>query len=191
MLFRSADVEGILAGDITLAFRRWKRPAVRAGGTLRIPTAVLAIDAVEVIQPSAISHRDARSAGRPSKAALLTELSKYPDDSLYRIRFHLSGADERPALRELVQFSEGELTTLLGKLSRFDRDGDWTRKVLAAIGTAPGVRAADLAAGLGFETQWLKIHVRKLKALGLTESLEVGYRLSPRGQKVLELLGPA
>ena len=28
--------------------------------------------------------------------------------------------------------------------------------------------------------------MRKLKAMGLTESLEVGYRLSPRGRAVLE-----
>jgi len=31
--------------------------------------------------------------------------------------------------------------------------------------------------------------VRKLKELGLTESLEVGYRLSPRGRALLERLG--
>jgi hypothetical protein len=31
-----------------------------------------------------------------------------------------------------------------------------------------------------------KTNVRKLKNLGLTESLDVGYRLSPRGQRVLE-----
>jgi predicted transcriptional regulator len=33
-----------------------------------------------------------------------------------------------------------------------------------------------------------KANVRKLKALGLTESLEVGYRLSPRGEAVLRKL---
>ncbi len=36
------------------------------------------------------------------------------------------------------------------------------------------------------ETAWFKTNVRKLKALGLTESLEVGYRLSPRGRAFLE-----
>ena len=34
-----------------------------------------------------------------------------------------------------------------------------------------------------------KTDVRKLKELGLTESLEVGYRLSPRGEAVLRALG--
>jgi hypothetical protein len=34
-----------------------------------------------------------------------------------------------------------------------------------------------------------KANVRKLKGLGLTESLEIGYRLSPRGRAVLRHLG--
>ena len=48
------------------------------------------------------------------------------------------------------------------------------------------MRAGDLASALGYETAWFKTNVRKLKALGLTESLEVGYRLSPRGRAFLE-----
>ena len=44
------------------------------------------------------------------------------------------------------------------------------------------MRAADLAAALGREKLPFKADVRKLKALGLTESLERGYRLSPRGR---------
>ena len=193
MLFKSADVTGIFAGDITLAFRRWKRPTVKAGGTLRIPDGVLAIDGVEVIEPSDVSDGDARRAGRASKANLLAELAKYPGGSLYRIRFHLAGGDERVALREQAQLSEGELGSVLQKLSGLDRHGGsgaWTQKVLAAIASAPGQRAADLAATLGFDKPWLKVHVRKLKALGLTESLEIGYRLSPRGQNVLARMGP-
>jgi hypothetical protein len=50
------------------------------------------------------------------------------------------------------------------------------------------VRAPDLAASFGRETQPFKRDVRKLKDLGLTESLEVGYRLSPRGRAFLETL---
>ena len=50
------------------------------------------------------------------------------------------------------------------------------------------MRAAELAAGAGVETLKFKQDVRKLKELGLTESLDVGYRLSPRGEAVLEKL---
>jgi hypothetical protein len=47
------------------------------------------------------------------------------------------------------------------------------------------VRAEDLAHSVGREKQPFKLDVRKLKELGLTESLEIGYRLSPRGEAVL------
>ena len=46
------------------------------------------------------------------------------------------------------------------------------------------MRAPDLAAQVGRETADFKKDVRKLKELGLTESLDIGYRLSPRGQAV-------
>jgi hypothetical protein len=42
-----------------------------------------------------------------------------------------------------------------------------------------------LAADAGQDRALYKNRVRRLKALGLTESLEVGYRLSPRGQAFL------
>jgi predicted transcriptional regulator len=54
--------------------------------------------------------------------------------------------------------------------------------VLGLIAERPATRAPDLAASLGRETAPFKADVRKLKELGLTESLEVGYRLSPRGR---------
>jgi hypothetical protein len=54
------------------------------------------------------------------------------------------------------------------------------------IAEHPGTRAPDLAASVGRETQPFKTDVRKLKELGLTESLRVGYRLSPRGRAYLE-----
>jgi hypothetical protein len=58
--------------------------------------------------------------------------------------------------------------------------------VLDAIGRRPGTRAADLAAEeFGRERDPFKIDVRKLKNLGLTHSLEVGYELSPRGREYL------
>ena len=50
------------------------------------------------------------------------------------------------------------------------------------------MRAGDLADELGLERLAFKTDVRKLKALGLTESLPVGYRLSPRGQAWLDQL---
>jgi predicted transcriptional regulator len=57
--------------------------------------------------------------------------------------------------------------------------------VLRLIADRPAVRAPDLAAALGRETQPFKRDVRKLKELGLTHSLDVGYELSPRGRSYL------
>jgi len=57
--------------------------------------------------------------------------------------------------------------------------------VLELIAQRPATRAPDLAASLGRETAPFKTDVRKLKELGLTESLDVGYRLSPRGEAYL------
>jgi hypothetical protein len=56
---------------------------------------------------------------------------------------------------------------------------------LALIEQHPRRRAPDLAALVGRETTPFKIDVRKLKALGLTRSFEVGYELSPRGREFL------
>ena len=107
------------------------------------------------------------------------------------MRFHLAGEDPRIALRAQDEIADDELATLLARLDRMDRSsrhGPWTAEVLALIAGSEGVRAADLAATLGRDTQPFKTDVRKLKALGLTESLEVGYRVSPRGRGVLDAL---
>ena len=61
--------------------------------------------------------------------------------------------------------------------------------MLRLIGEREAVRAGDLADELGMERLAFKADVRKLKALGLTESLGIGYRLSPRGQAWLERAG--
>ena len=46
-----------------------------------------------------------------------------------------------------------------------------------------------IAESVGREMLPFKVDVRKLKALGLTESLPVGYRLAPRGRSLLETDG--
>jgi hypothetical protein len=99
------------------------------------------------------------------------------------------GPDPRIALRGDAALSESdrcEISARLGRLDRASSHGPWTALTLRAIADAPGTRAADLAAGLGRERLPFKADVRKLKALGLTENLEVGYRLSPRGRAYLE-----
>ena len=56
MLFRRAELDGIAAGEITLAFRRWRRLNVRAGGRLTTAAGVLAIERVDVVTPEDVSN---------------------------------------------------------------------------------------------------------------------------------------
>lgn len=183
MLFRRADWAGLADGSITVAFRRWRRTTVRTGGTLTTAAGVLAIDEVRRVDPGAITDEDARRAGRRGRDEVLAELRAAPTGEVHRIAFHLQGADPRVVLRAQVPSGE-DLAALRARLARLDAGprGAWTGAVLDLIAAHPGTRAADLAAQLGRETAPFKADVRRLKALGLTESLEVGYRLSPRGE---------
>ncbi|KKX28099.1 hypothetical protein [Rhizobium sp. LC145] len=187
MLIRKPVLEKIVAGEVTLAFRRWKRPTVRSGGRLRTAVGELAIHDVSIVAPESLTADDARAAGHASLDALRKELAG--EGEIYRISLSYAGADGRAALREETEFDEAQLATLHGKLRRIDerleRPG-WTRNTLRLIGENPGRRAQELADLLGMEKAAFKTEVRRLKELGLTESLETGYRLSPRGWKVLE-----
>jgi hypothetical protein len=192
VLFRKADYERIAGGEITVAFRRWRRPAVRAGGTQVTPVGVIAFTSAEPVDPAAISEADARRAGYRSSAEVVAELDRRRDGEPYRIEFRLAGPDPRIALRERDALGDDDVAELRARLDRLDRhQGPWTERVLALIERRPAVRAADLAAEIGWERQPFKLAVRKLKNLGLTESLEVGYRLSPRGRALLDRLRPA
>ena len=191
MLLKRETLEGIAEGRITLAFRRWKRPTVHAGGELRTAIGVLGIDVVDAIDEGDITDDDARAAGYPTRDALLAELNRRPEGDLYRVALHLAGDDPRTALREQDALDAEAVAAIAARLARFDRSsrhGPWTETVLRLIADSPGVRAPDLAASLGRDTQPFKRDVRKLKELGLTESLEVGYRLSPRGRAWLATL---
>jgi hypothetical protein len=100
----------------------------------------------------------------------------------------LAGPDPRVSLREQADLAPEDRAALDARLDRWDAaraDGPWTRQVLRLIAERPGVRAPDLAASLGRETLPFKVDVRKLKELGLTVSLAVGYEISPRGRAYL------
>ena len=68
MLFRQETLRGIEAGEVTLAFRRWRHPTVRAGGTLRTRAGVLAIESVEPVEEDSISEAGRRAAPAPPVA---------------------------------------------------------------------------------------------------------------------------
>ena len=189
MLIRRDALDRVIANEIDLAFRRWRRPTVKAGGTLTTAVGVLAIDTVDIVDESAITVDEARRAGYRSVEALHTELARRTEGSVYRVRFHHVGDDPRVALREDADLDTDQLEAIGSRLDRLDRarGEPWTRAVLELIRARPATRAPDLAAWFGRETKAFKTDVRKLKSLGLTESLVVGYRLSPRGERFLDL----
>jgi hypothetical protein len=191
MLLRRAVLDRIVAGEIDLVFRRWKRPTVTAGGSLRTSVGMLGIKCVERVAASSITAEQARRAGYATKAALVRELSRRTDGDLYRIGVRFVGADPRITLREDGTLSDGDFDELCARLDRLDRAskrGPWTKQILRLLAEHPHVRAQELADGLGLEKHAFKNDMRKLKALGLTISHSPGYEVSPRGRAFLERL---
>jgi len=182
MLFRRETLDGIAAGTVTLQFRRWKKPGATAGSTQLTQAGLVAIHAVDIVAEDALTDADARAAGFADLGALRAELAGREGD-LYRIALGPGGADPRVALRDEADLSAPEIAALLGRI-----DLDFARAALRLIARYPGRRAPELAEILGLETAIFKPRVRALKAKGLTESLTVGYRLSPRGERVLRWL---
>ncbi|GAA2860160.1 hypothetical protein GGQ99_003883 [Aminobacter niigataensis] len=189
MLLKQATLEGIRRGDITLAFRRWQRPTVKAGTGLRTAVGVVRIGVVEVVDEATLSEADARAAGYNDLGALTADLRDGADRTLYRISFDGIEADARLSLREAVDLSDADWHALAVRFERWDSTAPgYFPSILRLIGQNPEVAAAVLAERLGVEKLKFKQDVRKLKEFGLTESLDVGYRLSPRGTAALEKL---
>ena len=187
MLLKQETLRGIESGSISLAFRRWRRPTVKTGGSLLTPIGQLAIESVEVVDLEDITQTDAMAAGFPDVESLRSQLQRQPEGLVYRIGLSLAGPDPRIALRGAIPGGAemAEIVERLGRLDRRATSGPWTRRTLELLLERPGERAADLAPNLDMERDAFKVNVRKLKGLGLTESLAVGYRLSPRGIAVL------
>jgi len=187
MLFPARVLAGLQSGQVDRAFRRWERPRVRAGGSQRTAIGVIGFASVDPVERAELAEEDAVRAGFASLTELLAFVDRRSDGTIYRIRLRVLGPDPRVALRAAVPGprEQDEIERRLARLDRASRHGPWTEAVLAAIGDQPGVPAAELAARFGREKLPFKLDVRKLKELGLTESLRPGYRLSPRGQSVL------
>jgi hypothetical protein len=189
VLFEQRFREPVADGSVTLTFRRWKTHQVKAGNRYRTPIGMIEVDAVDIVDETAIAGDDVTRAGYPSAEALIADLRGGPEQAIYRVQFHaVHDPDPRDELAAADVLTDADVAELDRRLERLDRAsswGAWTLATLRAIEARPEVRAGDLADGFGREKEPFKLDVRKLKNFGLTQSLEVGYRLSPRGRAYL------
>ena len=188
MLFPVRFHPGLADGSITLTFRNWRRPQVKVGGRYNVGSVALEVDGLEVVAMSDITAEDADRAGFADRGELVRFLERHAADDrrVYRITFHAAGpaVDKLAPLRTNATLSPDDLATINARLDKLDANSGrpWTRATLQLIRDNPARRAGDLADMVGRERLPFKADVRKLKSLGLTESLDVGYRLSPRGE---------
>jgi len=195
MRFEQRLRDGIHTGEVVLAFRRWKRSQVVAGHRYRTGIDMVEVEAVDVVEPSSVNVRQARDAGYASVGDLLAGLRGDPALPVYRVRLHrIDGPDPRDELARTASLTEEDVAAITARLARMDTSssrGPWTGAVLALIADRPAVVSTVLAEAMGWERQDFKLHVRRLKAIGLTLSLDVGYRLSPRGESYLKSMRSA
>jgi hypothetical protein len=189
VLLNRDTAEGIANGSITLVLRRWDVPRARAGGTQRTMAGTIRIDDVtEYPGGYRVTAAQARAAGYPDAATAQKDLDRRPAEHTYAIAVSYLAPDERPDLAADARLSTADVEAIAARLDRWDAATQpWTRQYLAMIDANEAVRAPDLADRVGMDVPRFKRRVRQLKALGLTTSLEVGYRLSPRGRAFLRL----
>ncbi len=194
MLFDMQFRKGVRSGAVTLTFRAWKRRQAKPGATHRLfGDTLIRITAVDVVRLATIDDGQATKAGFADRESLLAYLRAGPGGNLndeaevYRVAFAYAGdIEDTPAV-----FTEADVERALARLADVDRrsnHGPWTHEALELVATMPATLAARLAAKAGRDVPKFKADVRKLKYMGLTRSLEVGYELTELGERVRERL---
>jgi hypothetical protein len=90
--FSPALRDRVLAGDITVSFRLWRRPKVRAGGRYTVRHGQIVVDSVDLVPFAAITQSDVDCAGEDDLETLrrrAAHAGPITDETLlYRIEFH-------------------------------------------------------------------------------------------------------
>lgn len=191
MLFQRRFHERIRSGEIRCTVRIWLRPHVKVGGRYALGGGAIVVDKIHETRLDDITPALAKRCGFPSLADLLKTAKHGPGERVFVIDFHYDGKTAARSKPDTDVFSAVEIAELVPRLEAMDRrskTGAWTLATLRAIDARPGVLAAKLARSLGRPRDELKRDVRKLKNLGLTFSLEVGYRLTPKGEALLSAM---
>ncbi|MAU70768.1 MAG: hypothetical protein CML04_01620 [Pseudozobellia sp.] len=189
MLFKKVHLQGIKSGNITLAFRRWKKASIKSGSLLHTSIGLVKIGEIETVNENDISEKDVLNAGFTNRKQLLKSFARNRTGTIFKISVNYHSEDPRMKLREQTELTEQELTILkesVQRLDKFSKQGSWTSKVLLAIKDNPNHPAIGITKLTGFEKEWLKRNIRKLKNLGLTISHNTGYEISPLGRFFIE-----
>ena len=188
MLFKAELHERIRSGEIGCTVRIWQRPHVKLGGRYALGGGAVVVDKIQETSLDDITPALARKCGFPSLVELLKIAKHGAGERVFVIDFHYDGRAGARARPETGSVSAEQLAELVQRLEGMDRRsrvGAWTVATLRAIEARPGVLAAKLARSFGRPRDEFKRDVRKLKNLGLTQSLEIGYRLTPKGEALL------
>lgn len=189
MLFKVIQLQGIKSGEITVAFRKWQKVLIKSGSLLQTSVGLLEIGKIETIKENDITDKDAMLAGFNDTKQLLESFNHSSAGTIFKISVSYHSADPRIKLRNQTELSEQQFADLkvrLERLDRYSKQGFWTEKILLTIKDSPNLHAIGIATLTGFEKEWLKLNIRKLKNLGLTISHNVGYELSPLGKEYLK-----
>ncbi len=188
--FTAEDQARVASGEITVTWRLWKYPHVKTGRVYASYFGgAIEIEDVRAVRVADVTDAAARDVGLPD-AESLVELARshtgreVSDETLlYRVQFrYAQDAPDKP------QLTLEEIARRLGRLDAASKRGRWTLQTLRLIEENPGVVARLLAQETGMAPPDFKQNVRKLKALGLTISLDRGYELSEQGQSYLDSL---
>lgn len=200
MLFPLHVIPAIESGAVTLAFRRWARARARPGAVHRLNAeSAIEILAVDLVAPASVTAVDAKRAGYESVAALLDDAKQHggplrPGERLHRIEFRrVRQRDPRALLAAdgtLTDDDRRSIALRLRAMTERNTRGVSFEDLLRLVAAHPRVPASRLAARAGRPLREFKADVRKLKALGLTVSHEVGYEVSPRGLAYLRETQP-
>lgn len=195
LLFQKRFHQGLVDGSIRVTVRQWEKPLVKVGGRYRVhPIGVVEVEAIEAVTMGELAEADAVGAGFATleeMRAYMAPVAKKPlraGTRVFRVRLRHAGDGDRVQGAMDDALDDAKVEELRGKLARLDKAERWTWRVLRLIQRRPKVAASKLARSLGRETLPFKADVVKLKKLGLTQSFEVGYEVSPRGKALMARL---
>jgi len=93
MLIKREVLDAIQRGEIDLQFRRWSRPTVKPGGTLKTKVGLMQIGRVDEMRPEDVTEADARRAGFRDVADFRKWLATMKEGPIFQ-RIEISVAGE-------------------------------------------------------------------------------------------------